>query len=123
TIDVDVRNSPEPQARIATAIAKHRLSGAVVRVRIDATAEQAALLRTDEIQGQLEQAEGFHTAAIAIEVERAGRSRLGAAGRDRLEGFTRARALEPYLRPKTTPDDRIEALLAAAEELLAEQSS
>jgi len=123
TIDVDVRNSPEPQARIATAIEKHKLSGAVVRVRIDVTAEQAALLRTDEIQGQLEQAAVFHTAAIAIDVERAGRSRLGAAERDLLDGLTPRRALELYLRSKNTPDDRIEALLAAAEELLAEQNS
>jgi exonuclease SbcD len=121
TIDVDVRNSVEPQARIATAIEKHKLNGAVVRVRIDASAEQAATIRTQEIQQQLEQAEAFHIAAIAIDVERAGRSRLGGPEQDLLDGLTPRRALELYLRSKGTADDRIVALLAAAEELFAEQ--
>src|SRR5207249_307865 len=48
TVAVDVRNSPEPQARVATAIEKHTLNDAVVRVKIDARPDQAAHLRTDE---------------------------------------------------------------------------
>jgi exonuclease SbcD len=122
TVDVDVRNSPEPQARVATAIEKQQLAGAVVRVKIDATQEQAALLRTDEVQAQLEAAGAFQVAAIAIEVERANRGRLAGAERDLLDGLTPRRALELYLRSKNTPEDRIAALLAAAEELFAEQS-
>ena len=102
------------------AIEKRTLRDAVVRVKIEATAEQAALLRTDEIQRQLEEAGVFAVAAVAIDVERAGRARLGDAAQDLLEGLTPRRALELYLRTKNTPDDRIEALLAAAEELFAE---
>jgi len=122
TVDVDVRNSPEPQARVTTAIEKHALAGAVVRVKIDATAEQAVLLRADDIQEQLEAAGAFHIAAIAIEVERTHRGRLGDAERDLLNGLTPRRALELYLRSKNTPEDRLAVLLAAAEELFAEQS-
>jgi exonuclease SbcD len=120
TVSVDVRNSPEPQARVAAAIEKRDLRDAVVRVKVDASAEQAAVLRTDEIRRQLEEAGVFDIAAIAIEVERAARGRLGDAGQDLLEGLTPRRALELYLRAKNTPDDRIADLLAAAEELFAE---
>jgi len=122
TVEVDVRNSPEPQARITTAIEKHSLAGAVARVKIDATQEQAVLLRADDIQEQLEAAGAFHIAAIAIEVERANRGRLADAERDLLNGLTPRRALELYLRSKNTPEDRLAVLLAAADELFAEQS-
>jgi exonuclease SbcD len=120
TVEVDVRGSPEPQARVAAAITKRGLRDAVVRVKIMARAEQAPLLRIDEIQRQLEEAEAFSVAAIAIEVERAGRGRLGEAGSDLLEGLTPRRALELYLHSKNTPEDRLADLLAAAEELFAE---
>ena len=122
TIDVDVRSSAEPQARVATAVEKHSLSGAVVRVRIEATQEQAALLRPTEIQQQLEEAGASHVAAIAIEVERGVRGRLAGTEHDLLDGLTPRRALELYLRSKNTPEDRIAALLEAADDLLAEQS-
>jgi exonuclease SbcD len=121
TVAVDVRNSPEPQARVALAIEKRDLRGAVVRVKVEALGEQAALLRTDEIRRQIEDGGAFDVAAIAIEVERANRGRLGEAGQDLLEGLTPRRALELYLRSKNTPDDRLADLLAAAEELFAEQ--
>jgi exonuclease SbcD len=120
TIAVDVRNSPDPQARVALAIEKRDLRGAVVRVKIEALGEQAALLRTDEIRRQIDEAEAFDVAGIAIDVERANRSRLAEASQDLLEGLTPRRALELYLRSKNTPDDRLAELLAAAEELFAE---
>ncbi|HET9223025.1 MAG TPA: exonuclease SbcCD subunit D [Roseiflexaceae bacterium] len=120
TIAVDVRNSPEPQARVALAIEKRELQGAVVRVKVEALGEQAALLRTDEIRRQIEEAGAFDIAGIAIDVERANRSRLGESSQDLLEGLTPRRALELYLRSKNTPDDRLAELLAAAEELFIE---
>src|SRR5262249_48032847 len=84
TVDVDVRNSPEPQARVATASDRQKpnLASAIARVKVDATAEQAPLLRTDDIQEQLEAAGVFYVAAIAVEVERANRGRLGTDERD-----------------------------------------
>jgi exonuclease SbcD len=123
TIDVDVRNSPEPQERVALAIEKQSLAGAVARVQIEATQEQAALLRTDEIQQQLEAAGIFQIAAIRIEAERSNRGRLAGAERNILDGLTPRKALELYLRSKNTPEERIAALLEAAEELFAEQSN
>jgi exonuclease SbcD len=120
TIEVDVRNSADPQARVAAAIEKHDLHGAVVRVRIDARPDQAPQLRTDEIRRQVEERGAFNVAAIAIEVERTSRGRLGEAERDLLDGLTPRRALELYLRSKDTPPERIAALMAAAEELFAE---
>jgi DNA repair protein SbcD/Mre11 len=120
TVEVDVRGNPEPQARVAAAIEKRDLRGAVVRLKVETRAEQAPLLRTDEIQRQLEEAGAFSIAAIAIEVERVGRSRLGEAGQDLLEGLTPRGALELYLRSKNTPEDRLADLLAAADELFAE---
>jgi DNA repair protein SbcD/Mre11 len=123
TIDVDVRNSADPQARIATAIEKQALDGVVARVRVDATAEQAGQLRADEIQQQIEAAGAFQVAAIAVEVERATRGRLAGQERDLLDGLTPRKALELFLRSKNTPEDRIAALLEAAEELFAERNN
>lgn len=122
TVAVDVRGSVEPQARVAAAIEKRQLQDAVVRVKIEARPEQAPQLRTDEIQRQIEAAGAFSIAAIAIDVERMARSRLGSDEQDLLEGLTPRRALELYLRSKNTPDDRIADLLAAADELFAESS-
>jgi exonuclease SbcD len=120
TIGVDVRGSPDPQARVALAISKHELTGAITRVKVEARADQAAQLRTDEIRQLLEEAGAFTVAAIAVDVERAARGRLGEAGHDLLEGLTPRRALELYLRSKNTPEERITTLLAAAEELFQE---
>lgn len=121
TINVDVRNTSEPQARIADAIGKHELTDAVVRVLVEASAEQAAQLRAAEIQQLLDEAKPFHVATIKIDVERGNRSRLGTDSQELLEGLTPRRALELYLRSKNTSEERIEQLLAAADELLAEQ--
>jgi exonuclease SbcD len=83
-------------------------------------AEQTELLRADAIRDLLEEAGAFVVAAVAIEIERSGRGRLSAEGQDPLEGLAPRRALELFLRSKTPPlsEDRIAALLAAADELL-----
>lgn len=122
TIAVDVRDVPDPQARVAAAIAKRSLAGAVVRLKIDAKPEQAGQIRSDELRQQLEEAGVFFVAAVAIDVERVARTRLPQGG-DLLEGLTPRKALELYLRAKTPPlsDERIQALLGAADELFAEQ--
>jgi DNA repair protein SbcD/Mre11 len=124
TVSVDVRDVPDPQARVMTAIERRPVRDAVVRVKIDARAEQTRLLRTDEIRDQLDAAGAFFVAAVAIEVERTGRgNRLGAGDAAILEGLTPRKALELYLRAKTPPlaEERIAALLSAADELFQEQ--
>jgi DNA repair protein SbcD/Mre11 len=123
TVSVDVRDVPDPQARVMTAIERRPVRDAVVRVKIDARAEQTRLLRTDEIRDQLDEAGAFFVAAVAIEVERTGRgNRLGAGDAAILEGLTPRKALELYLRAKTPPlaEERIAALLSAADELFQE---
>ena len=121
TIAVDVRGTSDPQGRVTTAIARHTLQQAVVRVQIEAQPEQASQLRTLNIGRMLEEAGAFAIAAVTIDVERGSRSRLGQAQRELLDGLTPRRALELYLRQKQTPEPRIAALLEAAEELFAEQ--
>ena len=121
SINVDVRNVSAPQERIADAVSKRDLREAVVRVLVEATPEQAAHLRTSEIQQALDAANAFFVAAIKIDVERGQRSRLGADAAELLDGLTPRRALELYLRTKETPPDRLAELLAAADELLADQ--
>jgi exonuclease SbcD len=123
TIEVDVRDVPDPQARVLAAIEKRAVQDAVVRVKIAARQEQAGLLRTEEIRQQLDAAGAFFVAAVAIEAERATRTRLGTSSAELLEGLTPRKALELYLRAKTPPlpEERIAALLGAADELLAEQ--
>lgn len=120
TIDVDVRSSADPQARVLAAIEKHTLADAVVRVQIAALPEQAPQLRSDEIQQQIEQAGAFQVAAIATEVERSARGRLANADGTLLDGLTPRKALELYLRAKSLPEERVAALLEAADELLSE---
>lgn len=124
TIEVDVRASPEPEQRVALAIEKQNLRDAVVRLKAQARAEQSPMIRTDAIQAMLEEAGAFVVAAVAIEIERGGRGRLGGEGYDVLEGLTPRKALELYLRGKTPPlsEERIAKLLEAADELLAEHA-
>lgn len=118
TVDVDVRNSPDPQARALTALEKHTLQEAVVRLQIAALPEQTGLLRVEELQQQLEAAGTFQVAAVTIDIERTTRGRL-AVSEGILDGLTPRKALELYLRDKKTSEERIAALLAAADELLA----
>lgn len=123
TIEVDVRNSPEPQARALTAIEKHQLTDAVVRLQIEALPSQVSLLRIDELQQHIEDAGAFQVAAIATELERSARGRLAGGDGTILDGLTPRKALELFLRSKNTPEDRIAALLEAAEEVFAEIGS
>ncbi len=121
TVEVDVRGSSDPQGRAAQAIAQRPLEGAVVRVLIEARAEQAGLLSLGELQTLLAERQVFQVASIAVQTERAARGRLGQAGHDLLDGLTPRKALELYLRSKNTPEDRLAELLSAADELLAGQ--
>jgi exonuclease SbcD len=120
SIEVDTRHHSAPLERIAVAIGRHDLSRAVVRVEVKATREQAATLREDAIRQQLEEAEAFIIAGIAIVVEREGRARLAEVEHELMQGLAPRRALELYLKMKDTDPERIAVLLAAADELLAE---
>lgn len=123
TITVDVRNNSDPQHRVALAINKHNVQDAIVRVQVAAHDEQTQHLSVAKIQQLLDEAGAFHVATIKIDVERTIRNRLGADGEEVLDGLTPRKALELYLRAKETPEDRMTALLDAADELFSEQGT
>jgi exonuclease SbcD len=120
SIDVDVRRSSTPQERITAAIQRHEVQGAVVRVEVQATHEQAMELREDRIRSELYEANAFLVSGIAVEVQRESRSRLAEGGQEMMDGLTPRRALELYFQAKQVAPERIGVLLAAADELLAE---
>jgi len=97
----------------------------VVRVELQATREQAALLREEELRRLLEQAGAFYIAAVSVNVERSERRRYAGVEQELLSGLTPRRALELYLRSKQPPlaAARIAALLAAADELIGAEAA
>lgn len=117
SIEHDLRSSSDPLGLVATLIGRQELREAVVRLELQATREQAATLRDEELRGMLEAAGAFVVASVKIEVERTGRRRYAGAEQELMSGLTPRRALELYLRAKITDEQRIAALLEAADEL------
>ncbi len=118
SIDVDVRHVSDPQARIATAIQRHNLDQAVVRVEIKATSEQ--ILHEETIRKQLLDNGAFSIGSIALDVHQETRSRFAAVEQEIMQGLTPRRAMELYLQSKNTTPERVASLLVATDELLAE---
>ena len=117
-IAVDVRGSSDPQERIVTAIQRHDVREAVVRVEVQATREQATLLQELPIRDRLVEAGAFVVAAVVFEVQQETRSRFAEAEQEVMGGMTVPRALELYLKAKNYAPERIATLLTAADELL-----
>lgn len=115
TIRADVRSETAPLAAVLQTIACHDVKDAVVRVVIQARAEQEGVLRDADLRQAL--SEAYFVAGISLEVERAYRQRLGG---ESPEGLTPTQLLIRYLESKGTPPDRIEALLQQAEEIFQE---
>ncbi|MGQ9599569.1 MAG: metallophosphoesterase family protein [Anaerolineae bacterium] len=115
TIRADVRSETAPLAAVLQTIACHDVKDAVVRVIIQARAEQEGVLRDADLRQAL--SEAYFVAGISLEVERAYRQRLGG---ESPEGLTPTQLLIRYLESKGTPPDRIEALLQQAEEIFQE---
>ena len=121
TVEVDVRQVPEPMERIGRAIAKHQLTDAVVRVLVQCLPEQRSRVDPRAIREEVVAAGAFSIAAVAVEVERTRRGRFAELADELQGGLTVRRALELYLRTKDVPAARQEQLLAAADELLREE--
>jgi exonuclease SbcD len=122
SIEVDVRGSSDPSGKVTEQVSRRNLRDAVVRVQVRARREQAALLHEDTIRQQLLEAQSFVVANVVIDIERETRSRLEHAAEEMMQGLTPRRALELYLQARDTDSARIATLLAAADELLAEDS-
>jgi exonuclease SbcD len=112
TIRADVRSEDDPLAALLASIAGHDVGDAVVRVIVQAQAEQEALLRDIEIRRALSDA--YFVAGISREVERAYRQRLGGESPEEL---TPQELLARYLETKGTAQDRVEVLMRHAEEV------
>lgn len=111
TVEVDVREHPEPQSRVLTAIGKHKLAGAVVRVLVQCKPEQRPRLDDKALREAVEAAGAHVVAAIAIEVERGGRGRFAAFDDELRGGTTPERALKLYLQAKNVSASRQAQLL------------
>lgn len=120
SIEKDLRPLSDPLGAVATLIERQELREAVVRLELQATREQAAMLREEELRRLLTEAGAFHIAAVNVNVERVERRRYAGVEQELLSGLTPRRALELYLRSKQPPlsPERIAALLAAADELM-----
>jgi exonuclease SbcD len=112
TIRADVRGEAAPMEELLAAIDRHDVDEAVVRVIVQAEAEQEGLLRDADIRRALKGA--TYVAGISREIERAFRQRLGGESPEEL---TPAELLVRYLESKETPPQRIEALLQHAAEI------
>lgn len=112
TIRADVRQAADPMAVLLEALAGHNVADAVVRVIVQARAEQEGLIRDADLRRALDGA--YYIASIIKEMERIYRQRLGG---ESPEGLTTAQLLARYLESKEIPPDRIEVLLRGAEEI------
>ncbi|HYF64571.1 MAG TPA: exonuclease SbcCD subunit D [Herpetosiphonaceae bacterium] len=118
TIRVDVTAASDPLERIAAAIGKHKVEGAVARLLVTATAEQRPHLEETMLRSLLEQS-GVHVVASSkVEVKRDERSRYSAVANELQDGLTPRRALEIYLETSKVAAGRRERLLAAADLLI-----
>jgi exonuclease SbcD len=113
TIRVDVRDTPDPMAKILTAINGQPTAEAVVRVIIRATPELEPLLRDKEITDSLSDA--AYIAALQRDIEYPVRARLGV---ENVEGLEPLELLGMYLRNKDFSPERIAALKEAAHDLI-----
>jgi exonuclease SbcD len=121
TVEVDVRQAPDPQERIRRAIAKQRLTDAIVRVMVKCLPQQRPQIDERLIREQIEEAGAATIAMVGLDVERVARGRFDAVAEQLQGGLTPRRALELYLQTKEVAPARQERLLAATDELLREE--
>jgi exonuclease SbcD len=115
TVRVDVREREDPTAAVIEAIDPRLAEGAVVRLLVTLRADQQALLHEREIEAALGGASSY---ALARMVENEDRARLGEAA---LETLSPLQLVEQYFRSRGEAEPRLEALLARAGALLAEE--
>jgi exonuclease SbcD len=116
TIRADVRDEAEPLEALLATIAQQDVADAVVRVLVQARAEQEGLLRDADIRRALKEA--YYVAGISREIERAYRQRLGG---DSPGELTPDQLLARYLESTDTPPERVELLLRHAQEIFQAQ--
>ena len=113
TVDAAVPEVEQnPAAFVTRAISRHRVDGAIVRLRVKLTSEQSAKLRDADLRPSLSAA--HYVASISREVTDAERRRISVEPSD-LQPLT---ALRMYLESRGFSAERRDHLLERAEELL-----
>ena len=112
TVRADARYADDPTQVVVDEIARHDVTGAVVRVLVATTPETDPLVRDLEIAAALDEA--AYIAAIQHEVEFVARTRLDGASP---ESLTPLELLERYLIGKETLSERAQLLMEHAEAL------
>lgn len=112
TLKVNARTAGDPTQQVLDAIQRHarNISDAVVRVQVQLSPANEALLRDTEIRRALGTA--FAVASISRQVERTDRTRFADTLIEQLEPRD---ALELFLKSKNVPEDRRKTLLDAAD--------
>lgn len=116
TIDVDATGDGDtPTDAVLRAIERHDVTDAVVRVRVKLTAPQEVHFKPKEVETALKTAK--FVAGIARDVQRDNRTRIGIANP---EAKSPLELLDAYFISKNTPQDRAQALLQLAKEVIGE---
>ena len=119
TVDVRARQTEDPTEATLAAIGRHSgdgLEGAIVRVRVEMSAEMEPAFREAAVRQAL--APAHYVAGIERQVRREARTRLGA---EVAESLTPMQAVRHYLESRNVPEDRERLLMEYAERLLHEE--
>ncbi len=119
TVDVRARQAEDPTEATLAAIGRHDadgLEGAIVRVRVEMSAEMEPAFREAAVRQAL--APAHYVAGIERQVRREARTRLGA---EAAESLTPMQAVRHYLESRNVPEDRERLLMEYAERLLHEE--
>ncbi|MBI4328995.1 MAG: exonuclease subunit SbcD [Chloroflexi bacterium] len=115
TIDVNVPpGDPDPTTTVLRAIGRKQVRDAIVRVLVRLPEGLRGRFQESEVRKAL--AEAHYVAALAVEVERDARTRLGRGLR--VEGLGPLEALDLYFDARQTSPQRREVLLRYARQLL-----
>jgi len=117
TLRVDGREEADPTTAVIEKIQSRDLKGAIVRVNVKLREAQVATLREREIEKALRDAEVNTTAAIAKDIDREVRSKLGDVSPETL---TPAQLVEKYFLAKGRSVDEAAQYAAAAQQLFNE---
>jgi hypothetical protein len=112
TLHLDARREADPTQAVLAALASRALEGAVVRLLVDLREDQRLSLNEKDI---LQAAEGASSLTLHQQVESQARSRLGLG---EPHSLSPAELVERYFATKGEADERVQRLLARAEELL-----
>lgn len=113
TVSVDVRPAKDPTVAVLGAIgALPTIEGAIVRIQIQMTADQVALLRERDIEQALEPA--YHS-TIAREIEAETRLRSHSLSPSTMSP---RELVEQYFKSRDVKEDRLTVLMTRADELL-----